>query len=103
MSTSRGSRRRTTRYFVRRTDGQRPEVARVTARGSSAVYEPATQSWLNDPLLAAAIRMTDDWTPARPEDLPDGLQVSIPAAEDARPRGRRRGRAGRHVAPPDPP
>lgn len=88
MSTSRGSRRRVTRYFIRRTGGSRPQIARLTARGSSALYEPATHSWLNDPLLAAAIRMTDDWTPARPEDLPDGLEISTPAAEDGRPRGR---------------
>jgi hypothetical protein len=95
MSIVRGPRRRATRYFVRRPDDGEPEIARVTRRGSSAVFDATTRSWVNDPLLATAIRISAEWRPALPADLPDGLDAAPPAPADDGRRSRRT-RGGRH-------
>ncbi|MCW2839625.1 MAG: hypothetical protein JWR55_1108 [Aeromicrobium sp.] len=95
MAILRGRRRRATRYYVRHVDG-RTELARVTSRGSSARYEPATGAWVNDPLLAVTIRISDEWTAAATGDLPPGLRPAARPVEDGT---RRRHRGGRHATP----
>lgn len=75
MSNVRRSRRET-RYFVLRTAGHEPEIARISSRGSSSYFDPDTQSWINDPLLGSEIKLTEDWTPAAANDLPDAVRTS---------------------------
>ncbi|NRQ50947.1 hypothetical protein [Aeromicrobium stalagmiti] len=89
-------------YFVLDTPGQPGELARVSLRGVAAFYEPVTDSWINDPLLAPEILAADVWRPARVDELPPGIVVDDPAAPEAKPsrrrRTRKRGRPGTHAA-----
>jgi hypothetical protein len=94
MAFGRRSRRRT-RYFVLRTDGREPEIARISRHGSPSLFDAAAGTWVHDPLLGAAIRQSEDWESVDEADLPAGI-VGSEAAGTSR---TRRGRTpkGRHV------
>jgi len=78
------------RYFILTTPGQPDEVARWQRRSSASYFEPESQKWIPDPLLAVEIFAGDDWRPIDVADLPPGL----PDVEPARPPSRARERSG---------
>ncbi len=76
--------RRETRYFVlRAAEGHDPEIARLSSRGSSSIFDPDSGSWINDPLLGAEIKLTEEWVPASPSDLPEALRGELAQAARA--------------------
>lgn len=91
MTPSKGPRHRITRYFVLRARDGSTEVARIDPRGAPSIYEPETESWVNDPLLAAEIRMSDGWEKTEADQLPAGVDVTPPDEPTQQsPRRRRR-------------
>lgn len=78
------------RYYILSTPGQPAEVARMERRSAAAYYEPESQKWITDPLLAIEILAGGDWRPVDVADLPPGLTDVEPAA----PRSRVKARAG---------
>jgi hypothetical protein len=79
------------RYFILTTPGQPDEVARWQRRSSASYYEPESQKWISDPLLAVEIFAGDDWRPVEVADLPPGLADVEPDG----PRPRVKERSGR--------
>ena len=65
-------------YFILTTPGQPDEVARWQRRNAASYYEPASQKWIADPLLAVEILAGDDWRPVDVADLPPGLPDVVP-------------------------
>lgn len=86
--------RRETRYFVLRSAGHEPEIAKISSRGSSSYFDPESESWINDPLLGSEIKLTDEWAPAAANDLPEAVRSTEsaeppPASPPTRSLGRR--------------
>lgn len=98
MRSPQGSRSTRYRYFVLRSAGDDPEVARLNGHGVASAWQPRTQEWITDPLLAIEILHYDEWRPARAEELPAGV---LPPDEVRRRSGwrRPRGSKGRHSDP----
>jgi hypothetical protein len=94
MARGRSSRRRRTRYFVRRSSGH-DEIARISPQGAPSFYDAVTGSWIHDPLLGAEIRLSGDWTQVAADDLPPGATGATAPEAGAERRGR--GPGGRHV------
>ena len=82
------------RYFILRTPGHPDEVARWQSRGAASYFEPQSQRWITDPLLAVEIFAGDDWRPIEVADLPPGLPDVDPV--DRGSPGSRSARRGRH-------
>jgi hypothetical protein len=81
------------RYFILSTPGRPDEVARQQRRSVASYYEPQSQKWIMDPLLAVEILTGDDWRPVEVADLPPGLPDVEPVARrQDRPRSRSGGR-----------
>ena len=81
------------RYFILSTPGRPDEVARQHRRSVASYYEPESQKWIMDPLLAVEILAGDDWRPVDIADLPPGLpDVVVETPKAPRSRSMRRGR-----------
>ena len=78
------------RYYVLSTPGRPDEVARMRRRSAASYYDPASQKWIPDPLLAVEILTSDEWRQVEFADLPAGLSEVEPSA----PRSRVKERAG---------
>ena len=60
-------------YYILSTPGQADELARWRRRSVAAYYDPTSQRWVPDPLLAVEILAGEDWKPIDVSDLPPGL------------------------------
>jgi hypothetical protein len=78
-------------YFILTTPGQPDEVARCPRRSAASYYEPESQKWIPDPLLAVEILAGDDWRPVDVSELPPGLPDVEPVS---RPLSRIKERSG---------
>jgi hypothetical protein len=78
---------RAMQYYILSSPGRPDEVARWRDRSAASYYEPESQKWIADPLLAVEILAGDDWRPVEVADLPPGIP-------DVEPAGRHRSRAG---------
>ena len=83
------------RYFILTTPGQPDEVARWQRRSSASYFEPESQKWIPDPLLAVEIFAGDDWRPIDVADLPPGLPDVEPDTQQSTARERSGGRRRR--------